>query len=113
MSQLKVNLIKCLSDNYSYIIFNPNSKKAIIVDPAEAKPLVDVVNKLNLNLEYILITHHHEDHVGGNIELKSKFNCKIIGFADDASRIPGIDITIKDGEIFNFELRKLVLQREL
>ena len=103
MSQLKVNLIKCLSDNYSYIIFNPNSKKAIIVDPAEAKPLVDVVNKLNLNLEYILITHHHEDHVGGNIELKSKFNCKIVGFADDANRIPGIDIAIKDKEIFNFE----------
>ena len=71
MNQLKVNLIKCLSDNYSYIIFNPNSKKANIVDPVEPKPLVDVVNKLNLNLEYILITLHHEDHTGGNIELKN------------------------------------------
>ena len=36
MSHLNVNLIKCLSDNYSYIIFNPKSKKAIIIDPAEA-----------------------------------------------------------------------------
>ena len=61
MSHLKVNLIKCLSDNYSYIIFNPNSKKAIIVDPAEANPLADAITKFNLNLKYILITHHHQD----------------------------------------------------
>ena len=76
MSHLNVNLIKCLSDNYSYIIFNPNSKKAIIIDPAEANPLADAITKLNLNLEYILITHHHHDHVGGNIELKKNLIVK-------------------------------------
>ncbi len=109
MSHLKVNLIKCLSDNYSYIIFNPNSKKAIIVDPAEANPLADAITKFNLNLKYILITHHHQDHVDGNIELKNKFNCKILGFADDSKRIPGIDILIKDKEIFNFEDEEIQL----
>ena len=109
MSHLNVNLIKCLSDNYSYIIFNPITKKAIIIDPAEANPLVDAITKLNLNLEYILITHHHQDHVDGNIELKNKFNCKILGFADDADRIPGIDIMIKDKEIFNFEGEEIQL----
>ena len=109
MTELKVNLIKCLSDNYSYIIFNPNSKKAIIIDPAEAKPLVEAISKLNLDLEYILITHHHEDHVGGNIDLKNKFNCKIVGFANDSKRIPGIDIMIKDKEIFNFENEEIQL----
>ena len=109
MSHLNVNLIKCLSDNYSYIVFNPISKKAIIIDPAEANPLVDAITKLNLNLEYILITHHHQDHVGGNIELKNKFNCKIVGFADDSNRIPGIDIIIKDKEIFNFEGEEIQL----
>jgi len=109
MSHLNVNLIKCLSDNYSYIIFNPISKKAIIIDPAEANPLMDAITELNLNLEYILITHHHQDHVGGNIELKNKFNCKIVGFADDSNRIPGIDIMIKDKEIFNFEDEEIQL----
>ena len=88
MSHLNVHLIKCLSDNYSYIIFNPISKKAIIIDPAEANPLADAITKLNLNLEYILITHHHQDHVDGNIELKNKFNCKIVGFADDQIEFP-------------------------
>ena len=109
MGFLKVNLIKCLSDNYSYIIFNPNSKKAIIIDPAEEKPLTDAISKLNLDLKYILITHHHHDHVGGNLELKNKFNCKIVGFANDSKRIPGIDITVKDKEIFNFEGEEIQL----
>ena len=109
MSHLKVHLIKCLSDNYSYIIFNPISKMAIIIDPAEASPLIDAITELNLNLEYILITHHHQDHVDGNIEIKNKFNCKIVGFADDANRIPGIDIIIKDKEIFNFEDEEIQL----
>ncbi len=109
MGFLKVNLIKCLSDNYSYIIFNPNSKKAIIIDPAEEKPLTDAISKLNLDLKYILITHHHHDHVGGNLELKNKFNCKVVGFADDSVRIPGIDIMIRDKEIFNFEGEEIEL----
>ena len=109
MSHLNVHLTKCLSDNYSYIIFNQISKNAIIIDPAEANPLVDAITKLGLNLKYILVTHHHQDHVDGNIDLKNKFDCKIVGFADDANRIPGIDILIKDKEIFNFEGEEIQL----
>ena len=109
MNHLKVNLIKCLSDNYSYIVFNSNSKKAIIIDPADANPLIDAITELKLDLEYILITHHHQDHVDGNMELKNKFNCKIVGFANDANRIPGIDIMVKDKEIFNFEDEEIQL----
>jgi len=72
MSLLQVNLVHCLSDNYSYIIFNPITKKAIVVDPAEAEPVINSIEKLGLKLEYILITQHHPDHVGGNQQLKEK-----------------------------------------
>ncbi|MAK12855.1 MAG: hydroxyacylglutathione hydrolase [Candidatus Pelagibacter sp.] len=109
MSHLIVKIVKCLSNNYSYIIFNPNSKKAIVIDPAEATPVMNEINKLSLELNYILITHHHEDHVGGNIELKNKLNCKIVGFSKDAVRIPGIDIKINNNEIFNFENEEIQL----
>ena len=109
MSSLQVNLVHCLSDNYSYIISNPITKKAIVIDPAEAEPVINSIEKLGLKLEYILITHHHADHVGGNNELKAKYNCKIIGFIGDSSRIPGIDIQIKDKEIFNFEDEEIEL----
>ena len=80
-----------------------------MVDPAEAEPVINSIEKLGLKLEYILITHHHTDHVGGNHELKKKYNCKIIGFKNDSGRIPGIDFQIKDKEIFNFEDEEIEL----
>ena len=109
MSLLQVNLVHCLSDNYSYLISNPITKKAIVVDPAEAQPVINSIEKLGVKLEYILITHHHADHIGGNHKLKEKYNCKIIGYKNDSSRIPGIDIQIKDKEIFNFEDEEIEL----
>ena len=50
----------------------------------------------------VLNTHHHYDHIGGNLELKKTFNAKIIGFVGDKHRIPGIDITLKDNEKWIF-----------
>ena len=58
--------------------------------------------------KYILNTHHHYDHVGGNIELKKKYNSKIIGFKDDKDRIPEIDIMVENNQIWkeeNFEAK--------
>ena len=55
-----------------------------------------------LKLDYILNTHHHWDHTGGNEELKSKFKCTIVGPKADKGRIPGIDIALGDGESWQF-----------
>ncbi len=52
--------------------------------------------KKNLKLNYILNTHHHHDHIGGNLELKKLYNAKVVGFVGDKHRIPGIDITLED-----------------
>ena len=51
-------------------------------------------------LKYILNTHHYYDHVGGNKELKKKYNSKIIGFKDDKDRIPEIDILVENNQIW-------------
>ncbi len=92
-----VKIIPCLSDNYSYLIFN-KKKIGCVVDPSEAKPIIEIVEKNNITLKYILNTHHHYDHVGGNKELKKRFNSKIIGFKDDKDRIPLIDILVEDNQ---------------
>jgi len=74
-----------------------------VVDPSEAEPIIDYVEKNNINLKFILNTHHHFDHVGGNKNLKKKYNSKVVGFAGDKERIPEIDIILKDKEIWKEE----------
>ena len=103
---MKIEIIPCLKDNYSYIVIDSKNKKTCVIDPSESKPIINFLEKNNLKLNYILNTHHHYDHVGGNVELKKKYKSKIVGFQGDSERIPEIDIMLKDGEIWkqdNFE----------
>ena len=105
---MEVKIIPCLDDNYSYIIFNKNERIACVIDPGEAEPIIKSIKELNLDLRYILNTHHHYDHIGGNKELKKKFNLKIIGYKGDQKRIPDIDILVEDGQTWskdNFEIK--------
>ena len=105
---MKVHIIKCLKDNYSYIIIDETNNNACVVDPGEAKPIIDFVENNNINLKYILNTHHHYDHIGGNLELKKKYNSKVVGFRGDKNRIPEIDTLVDDLKIWkkdNFEAK--------
>ena len=94
---MKVEIIPCLSDNFSYLIYDKKSDKVSIVDPAEYKACDNVIKKYK-KLDFILNTHHHADHVDGNLELKKKYNSKILGFELDKDRIPGIDILLKENQ---------------
>ena len=94
--------VPCLTDNYAYIINDNSSKTVGVVDPSEALPIITFLNKKKLKLNYILNTHHHFDHIGGNKELKKLYNAKVVGFAGDKHRIPGIDIMLKDKEKWLF-----------
>jgi len=95
-----VEIIPCLQDNYSYLIIDETNKTACVVDPSEAEPIINFIEKKNINLKYILNTHHHFDHIGGNKDLKKKYNSIVVGYKDDASRIPEIDILVKDNQIW-------------
>tara|TARA_B100000989_G_scaffold39425_1_gene24997 strand:+ start:801 stop:1520 length:720 start_codon:yes stop_codon:yes gene_type:complete len=95
-----IEIIKCLKDNYSYLIIDEKNLNASVVDPGEARPIINIIEQKKLKLGYILNTHHHHDHVGGNLELKEKYNSKIIGFKKDKDRIPGIDILVEDNQIW-------------
>ena len=105
---MQIHIIKCLQDNYSYIIVDEISLNACVVDPSEAKPIINFVESNNINLKYILNTHHHFDHVGGNTELKKKYAAEVIGFRGDKDRIPEIDTLVDDLKIWkkdNFEAK--------
>jgi hydroxyacylglutathione hydrolase len=105
---MRIEIISCLQDNYSYLIIDETNNNACVVDPSEAKPIIDFLENKDLKLKYILNTHHHFDHIGGNKELKKKYKSKVIGYKNDAHRIPEIDILVEDGQIWkkdNFEAK--------
>ena len=99
---LKIIIVPCLNDNYSYVCYD-ESNDAFVVDPSEFKPVNKCLEENNLNLKFVLNTHHHFDHVGGNSELKQKYGCKIVGSKLDEDRIPKIDILLKEGDHWNFK----------
>ena len=99
---MQIYPIPCLSDNYAYIINDNSSQTVGVVDPSEASPIISFLKEKKLKLNYILNTHHHFDHIGGNNELKKFYNAQVVGFAGDKHRIPGIDITLKDNEKWIF-----------
>tara|TARA_S200000501_G_scaffold285075_1_gene269385 strand:- start:520 stop:1239 length:720 start_codon:yes stop_codon:yes gene_type:complete len=105
---MKIEIIKCLKDNYSYLIIDETNLNACVVDPSESYPIMNYINKNNIKLKYILNTHHHYDHVGGNMELKKEYSSKVIGFKEDRDRIPGIDVLLEDNQTWkedNFEVK--------
>ena len=105
---MKIQIIKCLIDNFSYLIIDETNNDACVIDPSESKPIIDFIERNNINLKYILNTHHHFDHVGGNKELKKRYNANVVGFIGDKDRIPEIDILVNDLKIWkkdNFEAK--------
>ena len=103
---LKISIIKCLSDNYSYLLKDENTNTVGVVDPSEFAAVDKEIKKKYRKLDFILNTHHHTDHVDGNLGLKKKYKSKILGFELDKDRIPGIDILLKENQkykIGNFE----------
>ena len=105
---MRIEIIKCLQDNFAYLIIDKKNQIACVVDPSEAAPIIKFLKNKKINLKYILNTHHHHDHVGGNIELKKKYDCNVIGFKGDKDRIPEIDTLLEDNQIWkkdNFEAK--------
>lgn len=100
---MQVVQIPSLKDNYIYLIKDEQTGTSGIVDPAEAAPVLKyLAHQGEQKVDFILNTHHHHDHVGGNEELKRNLSCKIIGAEADKHRIPGIDVTVREGSTFAF-----------
>jgi hydroxyacylglutathione hydrolase len=111
MASLQIELIPVLRDNYVYLARDVGSGACAAVDPSVAEPVLAALERFGWRLTHILNTHHHHDHVGGNLELKRATGCIIIGNRNDAHRIPGIDIAFGDGEeVALGEQKALVLE---
>lgn len=93
--------IPLLSDNYGYLLIDPDTSRAAIVDCSEAGPVLMEVERRKLRLEAILSTHHHFDHVGGNTEIAAAVpGIRVLGSRADVSRVPALTEPLADGDAF-------------
>lgn len=99
---MEVVRVPALSDNYIWLLHEPKSNLTAVVDPAEVEPVNRVLKERGWKLDYVLNTHHHWDHTGGNEALKDQHKLTVVGPKADAARIPGIDVQLGDGDTFKF-----------
>jgi hydroxyacylglutathione hydrolase len=107
MANLVLHQFICRSDNYGVLVHDSRSGTTISIDAPDAAPISDNLKKRGWQLTHILTTHHHEDHVAGNLELKDHFGCTIIGPEKEKDKIPGIDKMVKGGDVFDIAQRKM------
>jgi len=100
MSTLEIEQIPTRKDNYVYLIRESGQGRVAVVDPSDAEPVIAALGRLGWTLTDIVNTHHHNDHTGGNLELKEKYGCRITGPRADRDRIAGIDADVGDGDTF-------------
>jgi hydroxyacylglutathione hydrolase len=107
MSHLEIHQFICRDDNYGVLVHDTVTGTTISIDAPDATAVSDNLKKRGWQLTHILTTHHHIDHVEGNLELKEAYGCRIIGPAAEQDRIPGITKTVKGGDMLDLAQRKL------
>ena len=95
----EVVMVPMFQDNYGHILIDRETNSCACVDPAEPLPVMNKVKELGLDLKMLLITHKHNDHVGGNAEFAKQFpGLEIYGTKYEA--IPCITHPVGDGDEF-------------
>ncbi|MDT8893648.1 hydroxyacylglutathione hydrolase [Halomonas sp. I1] len=93
---LSVTPIPAFSDNYIWLLRQDTSDSVCVVDPGDAAPVIEWLEREGLTLGTILITHHHPDHTGGLAELIQRYSPRVIGPHNPS--IQGIDERVGDGD---------------
>ena len=94
---IEVHQFLCLADNYGYLAHDPLSGETAAIDTPDPDRIMAALDEKGWRLTYIFNTHHHFDHTGGNLALKEKTGCRIFGPAQEADKIPGIDVKLAEG----------------
>lgn len=98
MAAGEVIVIPCLSDNYTYLVRCHHSEKTAVIDPGEAAPVTAELERRGWELDLVINTHHHHDHIGGNGELIAKYGAKLLGPRAETARIANMDETVAEGD---------------
>ena len=95
---LELVRLPALSDNYIWLLHDPASGETVVVDPAEAPPVLDALAERGWRLTAIWNTHWHGDHTGGNAGLKEATGVAVFAPAAEAAKIPTLDHGLAEGD---------------
>jgi len=90
--------VPILKDNYAWLLRDSATGATAIVDPADAQPVIEAIEKAGNRLDLIILTHHHADHVAGTDEVRARFGCPVVGAAADMNRLPKLDQAVREGD---------------
>jgi hydroxyacylglutathione hydrolase len=102
MKPLELEVFLCRSDNFGVLVHDPESGLTASIDAPEEAAVAAAAKRRGWKISHIFTTHHHTDHVEGNLALKEQFGCEIIGPVNEAVAIPGLDKSMADGDSFLF-----------
>ncbi|HWM87702.1 MAG TPA: hydroxyacylglutathione hydrolase [Kofleriaceae bacterium] len=96
---MRIVSIPCLKDNYAYLVICEATRRAAVVDPSEAAPVLAAVRQQGVELEAIWNTHHHWDHTGGNQELVTAVGgIEVVAHESDKGRVPAQTRFVSQGD---------------
>ncbi|MDF2386451.1 hydroxyacylglutathione hydrolase [Nostoc ellipsosporum NOK] len=95
---LQIVRIPALSDNYIWLAHDPASGETIVVDPAQAEPVLAEADERGWAITAIWNTHWHPDHTGGNAGIKARTGAEVIAPAAEAAKIPTADRLVGEGD---------------
>lgn len=105
---MQIQVLPALKDNYCYLLRDGAVGVTAVVDPSEPGPVLEALKAHKAKLSWILLTHHHPDHVGGVDELVKRTGCRVAGAESDRYRLPALDHGLQGGDRFSlgaFEAR--------
>lgn len=95
---LSIHAIPVLTDNYAWLLRDEATGVTAIVDPGDAAPVEHALQEHGNRLDFILLTHHHHDHIGGTDALRARYHAKVAGPAAEQHRMPHMDIPLNDND---------------
>lgn len=95
---LELVTVPCLKDNYAFLIHDAETGETAVIDVPEAGPIRAELDRRGWKLSYILLTHHHWDHIDGVPDLLSSHPAQVVGAQADAHRLPPLDIAVTEGD---------------
>lgn len=103
---IEIRQFPCLSDNYGFLVRDRSTGEVATIDTPDAAAINAALAHEGWSLDHIFNTHWHPDHAGGNLALKEKWGCRIVGPRGEASKIPGIDQAVGDGDVVSLGASK-------